>query len=129
MCILEQAHGLEEAELVRLVGELAQKRLPRLVPRRLGGLLLGEHRGHSRGVPTNLALERVERVQHIADGKDARAFGIVLFAGRRRHRDLAHRGVSIFQSTDRAPMRGGQVLMVPRVCDTITSCVKLFMLA
>ena len=34
-----------------------------------------------------------------------------------------------FYSTDRDPMRGGQVLTTPRVCEASTSCVKLFMLA
>ncbi len=146
--MLEQAHGLEEAELVRLVRELAQQFLARLVAGGRGGLLLREQVGDGRRARRHVALERIERVQDVGHAEDPRLpsgssssslagggaavspgkatsalrAAVRAPSGRRGGGELRH-------STDRAPTRGAQVLTTPRVCEASTSCVKLFMLA
>ncbi len=77
MRVLEQSHRHEEVELVRLLAQAPQQFLARLVARGLRGLLLRQQLGHRRGVAADLALERVERVEDVADGQDARAIRIV----------------------------------------------------
>ncbi len=61
MGVLEQPHGLEEVELVRLVAQAAQQLLACLVARGLRRLLLRQQVCQCRGVAAGLALERVER--------------------------------------------------------------------
>ena len=109
--------------------QLAQQLLARLVARGLGGLLLRQHLGHRRGVAADLALERAERVEDVGDGEDARAFRIVVVISPAAADASSLMAALGAQSTERAPMRGGQVLTTPRVCEASTSCVKLFMLA
>ena len=127
MRVLEHAHGLEETELERLVGELAQQLLAHLVADGRRGLGFGEQVDDGLDVRPHLVLVRLERDEHVRDAQDARGLGVVVDVGRVVG-DVGHRRACRY-STDREPMRGGQVLTTPRVCDCSTSCVKLFMLA